>query len=63
MAKISKPSLSNLKDTRNKVKLVHDNENQALTANIEELELELKTSWSGGEPKASSSKRQYLLGA
>ena len=61
LAKISQPVLSSLKDTRNKIKTSNENENQALNAHIEELEIEIKTNMASGESKASK-KRQYLLG-
>ena len=34
--------ISNLKDTRDRVKVGNDSQNEALSANIEELELEVK---------------------
>ena len=56
--------ISNLQETRNKVKTGahHESENQALTASIDDLENEVKSNLaSGAGATTSQKKRQYML--
>lgn len=61
----SKVPISNLQETRNKVKTGgNETENQALTASIDDLENEVKSNLSSGTAASSSKsakKRQYML--
>jgi hypothetical protein len=59
-AKIT-PGISNLRDTRNKVKSENESANQALAANVEELEQDVRSNLTSGDAKGSTKKRQYLL--
>ena len=54
--------ISNLKETRNKTKIGSESENQALSANIDELECQIKSSNLSSSDKTAK-KRQYLNSA
>ena len=52
-AKMGQGGISNLKETRNKTKIGSESENQALSANIDELECQIKSSNLSSSDKAA----------